>query len=189
MLACAILGDTVLVCEPIKRYIDMRPKAVRNPKLSKNGVPLGRKPTKPLKEKGFDHLAYALFMEDVGEALRKKCKIRPGQKVMTCTDGAGFHHKTPVKIICDKYSIEYIAHYPSRSPGCNAIENMFGTVQGRLDEMYVEEHPPKDADDSINRFKKLCDDLGKEGILVKTARSFKQRMKRIIDNKGGPTKD
>ncbi len=188
-LVVATVGDSVLLCEPTRTYISKRgPTKPKPPRLSKNGVPLGRKRTKPVKQKQFDGLAYALFLEDLCAKAREALNLRSSREFHGVQDGFTAHWTQECQAVCLKYKLAFLDGYPARSPGCNAIENLFGTATREFDKQTIAD-PPKDSQASLERFRQICGEIAARGDLGNTARSMNARLSRIIAAGGGPTKD
>ena len=191
-LAVGVVGDTLLLCEPVQTYIDRRGPTQRPPqRLSKNGKPLGRKrknPNAPPKNKKFDGDAYALFLEDLCGKARSVLNTRAVQPIKLLQDGFGAHWTPKCREAMRKFNVEPLEGYPARSPGCNGAENLFGTATPKLDKEKILNRPKK-VKDTVERFRQICNGIAAEGGLSKTARSMPARMQRIIAARGGPTKD
>lgn len=187
--AVGVVADTVLVCEPVKKYIDMRGPVQPAPqRLSKNGKPLGRKRTKPPRKKQFDGGAYKFFLDELCTKARKVLKVPAHQPIRLLQDGFGAHWTKECRDAMRQHNVDPLEDYPARSPGCNAAENLFGTATLEFDKETINNRPPNAAA-CVQRFRGICNTIAARGDLSKTARSMPARLKRIVDAQGGPTKD
>jgi hypothetical protein len=97
------------------------------------------------------------------------------------------HHSEPPANAMAKHRIVSLGKPPARSPCLNVIENLFGTVERRLEELWIEA-PAKTVEETVDRFHSICTEEEASGAVLDLARSMPRRLKKCIAAKGGPIK-
>ena len=76
---------------------------------------------------------------------------------------------------------------PARSPDLNPIENLFGFAEERLADLWAAKLP-KDAAATLGRFRRVLAEAATSGDLLELARSMPNRMRLVLEKKGGNIK-
>ena len=70
----------------------------------------------------------------------------------------------------------------------NPIENLFGNAQREMDAHNIRD-PPKSQEETVRRFQQKCKANIQAGTAKKTFAAMPDRLRRVIEAKGGATKD
>ena len=190
----AILGDAfILAAVLLSGYRDRTTKPKKVPKLSKNGVRLGRKPKtkkgpKVAKPRGYDNWAHALCLQELAAAARTKLGARSCTRIMVYQDGLPLHWADAPAKVMETCRID--AHRPPEcgySPDCNPIENLFFILDDRMAKLQVAE-PIHEVAAYVARAARVCEEMSKDGTVARTIATMPQRCEDIIAKKGGATK-
>ena len=149
------------------------------PKLSKNGVPLGRKPdieaqARKAAEKKFDEMAFAAMVPDLAKGARAALGVGTGTELELVMDGATFHWAPEAMKALRDHNLIGVEGYPATSPELNPPENVFGFSKKPMDRMQHTK-PAEDAAETLRRFREL----------VKTD-TMRKRLRNTVDGLAGP---
>ena len=87
------------------------------------------------------------------------------------------------------HKVDFIEPYPALSPGLNAIENLFGEATVLTDIVQIKEGNPKGQAAAISRFRAAARVIQDKGGITRIVDSFPNRVQRVIEARGGPTRD
>ena len=101
-------------------------------------------------------------------------------------DGVAFHWAPEAHKAAERLNVDLVPDYPARSPSLNPPENMFGWAMQKVDSRFWKDGPPTSEGEELKRFRDACEDYENKGFLDNAIRSVPDRLKLIIENKGGP---
>ena len=187
-LCCAIAGSRAVLIERAQRYIEMRKEPPpKPPRLSKNGLRLGRKPDpdKPKRRKKFDGLAYAEFLPELAAAARKELGIPETETLYCLHDNYGIHWTDECKAAMEKHNMVFFDDFPPRTPWLDMVENLFGAATPELD-AWNTKSTPETPEVTLSRFRSVCKRIAKQGGIRNMIASMPRRIKATIEADGGP---
>lgn len=192
-MCAAILHRRIVLLEPTEKYIAKRkPPVPKVPKLSKNGKRVGRPPVTGKKAKRevikkFDSPAYAVFIEELAETVRKILAVGPDVSLQGLQDGAKFHWGPEARKAATDAKISFFTDFPAYSPDLNPIENVFSILEQYLGKWAVRNNA-KSVKATIARAQKLCDKTSDTDYIESMVESMPNRLAEVIKANGGPTR-
>ena len=158
--------------------------------LSKNGVRMGRPPaqTTPKKApKKFDAPAYAVFLEELAEAVRTVLGVGPDVPVQCLQDGAKFHWGPEAKKVAAELLLQFFKDFPAYSPDLNPIENVFSILEAELAKEAVRK-AAKSVAETEKRAQRLMARISKTDYIANMVNSMPNRLQEVIKAKGSATR-